>query len=377
MRSHANAPAVRMLEPPRAHGQQNARSRVPAGVARNAPYQPRRDAGPSGGHGPIREIVSAVVEFVDRFPVLEDALHGVGAVKMSGRPVDLGTPGLPVAADPPGAWTVAAIGDFGFGTPEQARVAAQIASANPELVVTTGDNVYPSGRWQDWSRHYAPEQFFGKIRKTTPVMPALGNHDVQRRDLSPYFGWFPFLKGQPYYGFVRRNATFLMLDSDQDLTPGSIQYRWLEEQLRTAKTTWKIVTLHYPTVGLGSERQFEDIDKALKPLFRKYGVQLVLNGHEHGYGRVQAREGVHQVITGGGGAPIGPLSAKRPRNIAFRAPIFHYTKLSIGDDRIVLRAVDQHGKVMDTVSIPATAGQQAVNGALELRGGRRARRRAG
>ena len=66
------------------------------------------------------------------------------------------------------------------------------------------------------------------------------------------------------------------------------------------------------------------VDQALRatlvPLFEQYGVDVVFSGDDHFY-RHSLRNGIHYIITGGGGAPLhdvgtqvaGADSASMPR----------------------------------------------------------------
>ena len=59
-------------------------------------------------------------------------------------------------------------------------MAALLGCLEPDLVLHTGDVVYPAGQ----ERHY-DRRFFAPYRnliKTVPVFPVLGNHDVMRGD---------------------------------------------------------------------------------------------------------------------------------------------------------------------------------------------------
>jgi hypothetical protein len=67
------------------------------------------------------------------------------------------------------------------------------------------------------------------------------------------------------------------------------QTDWLEKTLRMNPNRWTIVTFHVPMYSLTADRQRADADKAIRkywrPLFDKYAVDLVLQGHDHTYAR--------------------------------------------------------------------------------------------
>jgi predicted phosphodiesterase len=279
------------------------------------------------------------------------------------------------SADEPGSWKFAALGDYGAGTPQLGRVAANIARSGAQLVVTAGDNVYPTGRWIDYQRNWEPSM--GALARSRAFMPALGNHDMYRDDLRPYFGHFPHLKGLAYYTYTERNAQFYALDGDQDLRVGSAQYRWLERSLRTSRSPWKIVYLHYPLYG-SSLKAFDEIRTAVQPLLERYGVQVVIAGHEHNYLRSKPINGVLHLLTGGGGQRVYPFGAAMPSHLAFRAAKYHHLEASVGTNRMVIRAIDENGKRIDTVVVPVGTGAdlQAMAGRNELVPARTRRRRS-
>jgi hypothetical protein len=85
------------------------------------------------------------------------------------------------------------------------------------------------------------------------------------------------------------------------------------------------------------------------PLFRRYGVQLVLSGHEHSYQRFLARRGVAYVVHGGGGAvPYPP--ARCPAGYPVRAAArlgFGFLSLTATDSTLTVPAFDLRGRRVD------------------------------
>jgi len=67
------------------------------------------------------------------------------------------------------------------------------------------------------------------------------------------------------------------------------QVPWLENVLRTNPNKWTIVTFHVPVYSTAASRQTREETKPVRakwrPIFDKYGVDLVLQGHDHCYGR--------------------------------------------------------------------------------------------
>ncbi len=67
------------------------------------------------------------------------------------------------------------------------------------------------------------------------------------------------------------------------------QVAWLENVLENNPNTWTVVTFHVPLYSTATGRAKGDADKAVRkfwrPLFDRYDVDLVLQGHDHSYGR--------------------------------------------------------------------------------------------
>lgn len=102
---------------------------------------------------------------------------------------------------------------------------------------------------------------------------------------------------------INIDSTTILSDSDQK--------KWLESELQKAMDSdiFTLVTLHTNLVGVGSvdSRGIKKYE-FLHPLFEKYGVDLVLSGHNHAYYRVFSHESVDYVTIGTGGASKSKLN---------------------------------------------------------------------
>jgi hypothetical protein len=286
------------------------------------------------------------------------------------------------------------IGDFGTGNRPQFRVAEAMTreferrrrSENPiRFVLTTGDNIYGDGftnsrntgdEDRDWdSKFFRP---YEKINASIPWYPTLGNHDGNETeapgDLTTYLDNFFFPAGRParYYSFSYGGglADFFALDSTHNTSQGMTspafyeagpQFKWMVEMITASKAKWKIPYFHNPLFGagpnhepsLGELRHFID-------LFKKAGVRVVFNGHEHNfqYSKKNERSGqIRFVITGAG----GELASRNIRlymenaNIEGWAGRRHFCVVEIeGDDMKInpvaygpMIVVDQNGKKLE------------------------------
>jgi acid phosphatase type 7 len=63
------------------------------------------------------------------------------------------------------------------------------------------------------------------------------------------------------------------------------QALWLDSILIDNPNRWTIITFHHPIFSVSRGRDNPELRKYWKPVFDKHGVDLVLQGHDHTYGR--------------------------------------------------------------------------------------------
>jgi len=249
----------------------------------------------------------------------------------------------------PDSWKFAAIGDYGSGRKALADVSGNVAKGNPDLIVTTGDNVYYSGTEEEYARKWDPPNMFGSLRENFPVLPSLGNHDT-RKSSAPYFRRFPELDKARFYSYDHKGVHFVALNTNESLAPGSPQLRWLDEDLAKSGADWKVLYLHHPLNG-GYPQQDDGPNKGyLAPLMAKHGVDLVLSGHAHNYMRSKPlnENGTLEILTGGGGQSLHPFLSKQPDFIQYRDVDFGHLEVEVTDKQLVGRYVVRDGSVRDT-----------------------------
>jgi 3',5'-cyclic AMP phosphodiesterase CpdA len=127
-----------------------------------------------------------------------------------------------------------------------------------------------------------------------PSVPVPGNHEQARdeegnRRLSHH--WRPQFalpeNGPPgleeaCYTLVYQNLRIIGLDSNREIEK---QTAWLEQVLEENKSPWVVCTFHHPIFSTGKDRDNPAVRDAWKPLFDRHRVDLVLQGHDHTYGR--------------------------------------------------------------------------------------------
>ncbi|WP_018466580.1 metallophosphoesterase family protein [Calidithermus timidus] len=240
-----------------------------------------------------------------------------------------------------GSWVcaqrLAVIGDWGAASPHRPKVAQAMRETHEQRpfdgLLTLGDNFYPRGE---------PVQAFLDELPRVRIYPAFGNHDV------PALGAQLKLFGveRPYYSF-RLGALEVFVVYSEGFDPA--QRSWLEAALRASRAPWKVLALHRPLYSSGLHGGSRSLRSALEPLLLRYGVRLVLAGHDHDYERLEAR-GITHVVCGGGGAYLRGFLKAVPQS-QVRAVAAHFGVLEASDERLTFTAVAPEKEVLDTFTL--------------------------
>jgi len=236
------------------------------------------------------------------------------------------------------------------------RIADRLVEADVDFALHMGDVVYPSGAEKDYDAQFFTP--FSRWLRRGPVLPTLGNHDVMTERGAPYLANFLLPANDTtgnsrFYAFRQANALFVSLDVESlEFGAESPQYKWLVRTLASAPETWKFVYFHTPPYS--SAHANGVVRLILCPLFERYGVDLVLAGHEHLYERTHpirafssSGPGVVYVTEGGGGAILSPF--QQEGFSAYVASRFSYVIVEIDGSRLTLSASEPDGSVFDSV----------------------------
>ncbi|MDQ3284511.1 MAG: purple acid phosphatase [Actinomycetota bacterium] len=261
------------------------------------------------------------------------------------------------APEGPGScFTFAVVGDSGTGSKAQRAVAGLLERMRPDLILHTGDVVYPKGDDAD----YDPKFFepYRRIIESVPVYPSLGNHDVETKNGAPYLNNFYLPHDDPestgrYYSFDWGNAHFVALDSelyyDDDGDDPERQKVWLERDLSQTRQPWKFVFFHRPPYSSSEHGSDLVVREDLEPVLARHGVNLVFSGHDHDYERTVQIMGVTYVVTGGGGKDL--YEAGESEWTAFSRSTHHAVRVRVDGDRLRLEAVVPNGAVVDRLDL--------------------------
>jgi 3',5'-cyclic AMP phosphodiesterase CpdA len=275
------------------------------------------------------------------------------AQKPAQQPNTIGAPPA-VLPNKAGSLKFAAFGDFGDESPEQMATAAQIAKTHAtfpfEIVVLAGDNIYGSERPQDFANKFEVP-YKPLLDAGVKFYASLGNHDAREQRFYKLFN----MDGKLHYSFraPKQDVRFFMLESSY-MDPD--QVKWIENELKTSTETWKIAVFHHPLYSSGATHGSSlSLRATLEPLFVKYGVSVVLTGHDHIYERILPQQGItHFVIGSAGELRRGDLTKTTMTDVGYDADNV-FLVAEIIDKTMYFNAITRTGKVVDSGIITARA----------------------
>jgi 3',5'-cyclic AMP phosphodiesterase CpdA len=266
-------------------------------------------------------------------------------------------------------FTFTAFGDQGVdpGTAQGLPRLPGLAHANTELArrmdpalhLIVGDLAYANGDQAVWDTWFA---MIEPMAASTPWMPCIGNHEIESQ-LDPTHGWGRW-GYDPYrtrfrlptngyadlrncfYAFRYGSVGFLMLDNNDvnsevtnnaGYTAGR-QRIWVEGQLAAfdgdPTIDLIVVGMHQCAFSSSTKHGSDDgVRAAWFDLFKRYRVDLVLQGHDHVYERTHTMrhdevasnqgpyrtdQGTVYITVGNGGAVQEPFQPQQPAWSAYR-----------------------------------------------------------
>lgn len=281
-------------------------------------------------------LVVAFVVALSLDPVLGQKLNG----NTTTSPVKLA---LPLKE---GSLRFAAIGDTGSGSIKQREVGemmAQYRGSFPfEFVLMMGDNLYGSETPSDYEKKFAAPYKKLLVNKVE-FYASLGNHDLA---LQVHYENFN-MDGKEYYRFKKGNVAFYALNSNY---MDKKQVQWLESELAKDTSEWKVCFFHHAPYSSakkhGSDMQLREV---VEPIFVKYGVDVVLTGHDHIYERVKPQKGIYYFVTGAGGKlRTGDLNRASALTEKAYDRDMHFMLFEVAGDEMHFQTISRTGETVDT-----------------------------
>ena len=191
-----------------------------------------------------------------------------------------------------------------------------------------------------------------------PLLNVTGNHDYLKgvpvkleRRFPLVFSYFldSMVDDNQVFTLCYGPAQFFLLDSNRELPYLLTQRRWLKEQLSKSSARWKIVILHHPLFSVKGNNNL--IQRwVFNDLIEEYGVDLVLQGHEHAYARMTRHNDEGKPTT-----PVYTVSHCSPKNYyihfderfdKFGISSRYYQTVHIVDDTLTMAAYEVYNHTL-------------------------------
>ncbi|WP_420471934.1 fibronectin type III domain-containing protein [Brevundimonas sp. FT23042] len=260
------------------------------------------------------------------------------------------------------------------------------------LVVHAGDLVAQretkvhDDEWGEWT------EAGGRAFAMAPQIPATGNHEyvdhiladgTESRVLGPHWALQFALPTngaqgveQTSYFVDYQGVRFIVLDGTAALDLGGLesQTRWLDQTLASSPARWNVALFHQPLYTCARPEDTEELKAAWKPIFDARRIDLVLQGHDHCYGRVSDPAGAAASRANTeAGRPQGPVyvvsvtgskmyglndrADSQPVRAAENTEL--YQLIDVEADRLSFRAYTATGRLYDAFIL--TRGADGLN----------------
>jgi len=245
-----------------------------------------------------------------------------------------------------GSVRFAVIGDTGSGSDKQHQVGDMMIKSHAlfpfEFVLMMGDNMYGGEAPADFEKKFS-DPYKALLDKKVKFYATLGNHDQALQVNYEKFN----MNGKEYYRFRKGNVAFYSLNSNY---MDKKQVKWLEDELARETSEWKICFFHHPPYSSakkhGSDSQLREV---VEPIFLKYGVDVVLTGHDHVYERIKPQKGIYYFVSGAGGKlRTGDIDRKSGLSEKSYDRDMHFMLFEVAGDQMYFQAISRTGETIDS-----------------------------
>lgn len=292
------------------------------------------------------------VSLVGVWHLLKNYVSRIGS--LDPEPAIAASPQLSEFAKPVGTSRLrfVALADSGSGDRNQYAVGEAMARYHRQttfsLAILAGDNIYTNGEMEKIGAVFE-QPYRTVLQHGVKFHACLGNHDIRTANGELQLRYPGFNMQGRYYTFRQGPVQFFAIDTNGN-APWKAQLAWLQRELSRSDAPWKIVFGHHPIYSSGVYGSDRAMIQALTPLFKQYGVQLYINGHEHDYERTHIIDGTTYLITGIGGASLRRVG--RSKWTAYSTSRFGFSALDVYDDRLQIQGIGADGRVFDRGIVP-------------------------
>jgi hypothetical protein len=227
---------------------------------------------------------------------------------------------------------------------------AVLKAPDARFIVNAGDLVtdpLDDRLWYEWY------DGAGWIYRTIPSFLTPGNHDIDSDETNKT--WRPQFvlprngpQGQEELSYYVDYQGVRLISLNSEAYNDKTQLKWLEKVLSDNPCAWTIVVTHKPSYSTGKDRDSTKLRNLLMPLYDKYGVNIVLQGHDHSYGRTPK-------IRAGSGPKMYELNrAGRPFMARMAGNLQLFQVLTVASNSLSYEAYTADGKLFDSFELQKT-----------------------
>lgn len=269
--------------------------------------------------------------------------------------------------------------------------AAYTKAPRAAFIIHAGDLVASGYRDDLWGEWY---DSMGFIAANIPSLAVPGNHELEKPPGSPKSETLPQIwkqqfsypqngpdisENESYYfdyqgvRFISLNVNMMENEKNSEAVRPMVekQVAWLEKVLKDNPNHWTVVFQHQGMYSMASNRNYVKMRESLLPLYDKYGVDLVLQGHDHLYARSQKLAGDKIVARDAPGTVYmisvsGPkMYEVDPRFEPLMAKVIPHTQMfqviDVDGDRMTLRAFSSEGEQLDGFQLEKNNGRSVYS----------------
>jgi predicted phosphodiesterase len=224
-------------------------------------------------------------------------------------------------------YDLAAVGDISCGS-EGKKTLGAIAKTNPDFVVFLGDLAYKKDSLKCFSNTI---KSLG-IKSTGCV---IGNNDDRSSSASKAALKFCSLPKSGHKIQSFKGDLYIFMDSEKNFKQDSSQYKFVLSALQSdaAKNArYIIVVIHSPFLSCKCSHEPKQFS-TYHPLFSKYGVDLVLQGHNHNVQYYEA-DSIHYQVSGAGGRSHYALGLTPKPALFQNDNLYGFSAIKLADEEI-------------------------------------------
>lgn len=237
------------------------------------------------------------------------------------------------------------------------------------FILDAGDLVNEGPRDAQWGEWH---EAAGWINAMTPSLPTPGNHEYHSlspiKHLTEHWRAQFTLPENGISGLLESNyyidvqgVRMISLNSNEKLKEQAV---WLDKVLSNNRSKWTIVTFHHPVYSTAKGRDNKEVRAAWQPLFDKYAVDLVLQGHDHSYGRSNLLTGENARTGKNGTVYVVSVSGPKMYNLMKEDWMVRaaeqtqlYQVIRVDGDKLLFESRTGTGKLYDAFELRKRAGQ--------------------